>query len=105
MGSLVGLETALERGDEAEVQAAIDQILLLHSLMMSFGGIPLLYYGDELGTLNNNDFVDDATKAADNRWLHRPQYDWLRAELRHERGSVEQRIFDGLKHLIAVKMP
>ena len=103
LASLVGLETALEQGDVAGVQSSIDQILLLHSLTMSFGGIPLLYYGDELGTLNKYDFTNDANKAADNRWLHRPRYDWQRAEQRHERGSVEQRIFDGLKQIIAVR--
>ena len=103
LASLVGLETALERSDEAEVQSSIDQILLLHSLILAFGGIPLLYYGDELGTTNNNDYADDADKAANNRWLHRPRYDWQRAEQRHQRGSVEQRIFDGLKQMIAVR--
>ena len=103
LASLVGLETALEKGDDAAVQSSIDQILLLHGLILSFGGIPLIYYGDELGTLNNNSFHDDSAKAHDSRWLHRPQYDWQRAERRFQRGSVEQRIFDGLKHMIAVR--
>ncbi len=103
LASLVGLEAALAAGDEAAVQASIDQILLLHSLIMSFGGIPLLYYGDELGTLNHYAYGSDPAKAHDNRWLHRPVYDWERAELRHQRGSVEERIFNGLKQLIAVR--
>ncbi|MEZ5502449.1 MAG: alpha-amylase family glycosyl hydrolase [Halioglobus sp.] len=103
LASLAGLETALQRGDEAAVERSIDQILLLHSLIMSFGGIPLLYYGDELGTLNTNDFALDASKAQDSRWLHRPVYDWRRAERRHERGTVEQRVFDGLRQMIAVR--
>ena len=103
LASLVGLESALAAGDEAAVQGSIDQILLLHSLIMSFGGIPLLYYGDELGTLNNYEYGSDPAKAHDNRWLHRPVYDWERAELRHQRGSVEERIFNGLKQLIAVR--
>ncbi len=103
LASLVGLEAALEIGDEAAVQSSIDQILLLHGLILSFGGIPLIYYGDELGTLNNNSFNNDSAKAHDSRWLHRPQYDWQRAERRFQRGSVEQRIFDGLKHMIAVR--
>jgi amylosucrase len=103
LAALVGLETALQLGDETKVQSCIDQILLLHSLIMSFGGIPLLYYGDELGTLNNESFINDADKAKDSRWIHRPSYDWQRAEMRHQRGSVEQRIFDGLKHMIGVR--
>ena len=103
LASLVGLETAMQLGDEAQVQSCIDQILLMHSLIMAFGGIPLLYYGDELGTLNNESYVKDAEKAKDSRWIHRPSYDWQRAELRHERGSVEHRIFEGLKQMIAVR--
>jgi amylosucrase len=103
LASLVGLETALQLGDEDAVQSCIDQILLLHSLVMAFGGIPLLYYGDELGTLNNESFINDADKAKDSRWIHRPTYDWQRAEKRHERGSVECRIFEGLKQMIAVR--
>jgi amylosucrase len=103
LASLAGLETALEQGDEAAVQGSIDRILLLHSMILSFGGIPLIYYGDELGTLNNRDYLQNASRAADNRWLHRPVYDWHRAGRRKERGSVEQRIFDGLRQMIAVR--
>ena len=103
LASLVGLEWALERNDAHEIQRSIDLILLLHSLIMSFGGIPLLYYGDEIGTLNSNDYTADATRAADSRWIHRPVYDWQRARRRSERGSVEQRIFDGLQRMIAVR--
>lgn len=49
LASLVGLESALESENEAAIEAAIKTILLLHSMILSFGGIPLLYYGDEIG--------------------------------------------------------
>ena len=103
LASLAGLETALETGDEAAVQRSIDIILLLHSMIMSFGGIPLLYYGDEIGTLNDCTFLEDESKANDNRWMHRPKIDWEKVALRHQHGTVEQRIFEGLKKLIAVR--
>jgi amylosucrase len=103
LASLVGLDVALERQDEAAIGLAIDQILLLHGMILSFGGIPLLYYGDEIGTLNDCSFLEDATKAGDSRWIHRPRIDWGKAERRLERGSVEQRLFDGLKKMIAVR--
>ena len=103
LASLVGLETALDLDDQDAVNLAIDQILLLHGLIMSYGGIPLLYYGDEVGTLNEFTFLDDESKARDTRWLHRPHIDWEKAERRHEHGSVEQRIFDGLKKMISVR--
>ena len=103
LASLAGLETALETGDEAAVQRSIDIILLLHSMIMSFGGIPLLYYGDEIGTLNDCTFREDAYKAHDNRWMHRPKIDWDEVELRKQHGTAQQRIFEGLKKMIAVR--
>ena len=103
LASLVGLETALESGNLDAIQHSIDLILLLNSLIMSFGGIPLLYYGDELGTVNDYSYVDDVNKAADNRWMHRPRIDWQAAELRHKHGTVQQQIFSGLQKMIAVR--
>jgi len=103
LASLVGLEAALESQDDVAIDRAVNLILLLHSMIFSFGGIPLLYYGDEIGTLNDCSFLQDENKAGDNRWMHRPRIDWKRAELRHEHGSVEQRIFEGLKKLIAIR--
>ena len=72
-------------------------------MILSFGGIPLLYYGDEIGTLNDGTFLQDERKARDNRWMHRPRIDWEKAEKRHEHGAVENRIFEGLRKLIAVR--
>ncbi|MCB1754014.1 MAG: alpha-glucosidase C-terminal domain-containing protein [Gammaproteobacteria bacterium] len=103
LASLVGLETAIDRQDEKAIDDAIKIILLLHGTILSFGGIPLLYYGDEIGTLNDGSFLNDARKAFDTRWIHRPRIDWQKAERRHQHGSVEQRIFDGLKKIIAVR--
>lgn len=103
LASLAGLQDAIERSDERAIASSIELILTLHGLLMSFGGIPLLYYGDEIGTVNNDAFILDAAKAKDSRWLNRPTYDWSRVAQRSVRGSVEQRIFDGIKHLIAVR--
>ena len=103
LASLVGLETAIASGDLAAIDSGVEVILLLHSMIMSFGGIPLVFYGDEIGTLNDRAFLDDANKADDNRWMHRPKIDWNKAELRHRHGTPEQRIFEGLQKMIAVR--
>ena len=103
LASLVGLEIAQEQGDLEAIDNAISRILLLHSMIMSFGGIPLLHYGDEIGMLNDYSFLQDKNKEGDSRWIHRPKIDWNKAALRHQHGSVEQRIFDGLKKMIAVR--
>ena len=103
LASLVGLETALENQDEAAIDAAIKTILLLHGMILSFGGIPLLYYGDALGMLNSQDYLQDPSKRDDNRWMHRSHFDWKKAEKRHQTGTVEQRIFSALKKMIALR--
>jgi len=103
LASLAGLEAAIDAEDETAIQHAVDRILLMHSLIMSFGGIPLLYYGDEIGTVNDESYQSDTHKAIDNRWLHRPRIDWQKAERRLQRGTVEQQIFDGLKRMISVR--
>ncbi len=103
LASLVGLESALESGDEHAIDNAINIILLLHSMILSFGGIPLLYYGDEIGTLNDYDYLKDEHKRHDSRWVHRPRIDWQKAALRNTPGSVEHRIFTALKKMIAVR--
>ena len=103
LASLVGLEDALEKGDPEEIDNAIKLIILLHGMIMSFGGIPLLYYGDEIGTTNYYRYVEDELKSGDTRWMHRPRFDWDKAELRNKPHSVENRIFQALKKMIAVR--
>jgi len=103
LASLAGLETALNSGDEARIDNAVKHILMLHSMIMSFGGIPLLYYSDELGTLNDMSYLQDKDKSNDSRWAHRPKIDWEKAERRHQPGTIEYRIFNALKKMIAVR--
>jgi len=103
LASLVGLQYALEAGDPLATDEAIKNILLLHSMILSFGGIPLLYYGDELGELNDFSYQDDPHKVGDSRWIHRPTIDWQRAENRNVTGTVEYNIFSALKRMIAVR--
>ena len=86
--SLIGLETALELKDEYLIDLNIRHILLLHSMILSFGGIPLIYYGDEIGTINDYSYVENLSKTNDTRWAHRPRIDWQRAENRKIEGKT-----------------
>lgn len=103
LASLVGLQHALETGDEQAIDDSIKLILLLHNLILSFGGLPLLYYGDALGTLNDDSYLGDPYKKGDNRWVHRPTIDWQKADLRSVPGTLEYKIFNPLKKMIAVR--
>jgi len=103
LASLVGLQYALEEGNPESIQIAIKTIVLLHSMILSFGGIPLIYYGDEIGTINDFSYLDDPHKSGDSRWVNRPTLNWEQAELRNTPGSVEYQIFSALKQMIAVR--
>ncbi len=101
--SLIGIESALSSGDQTHLDLAVAKLLLAYSIVLGFGGLPLIYMGDELALLNDYDFSDVEDHADDNRWVHRPQMDWELAERRHEPGTVEHRIFHGLRHAITVR--
>lgn len=103
LASLVGLQYAMGSGDIEAQKNSIKLIMLLNSMILSFGGIPLLYYGDEIGTVNDDSYLDDLHKMDDNRWVHRPNIDWNKAEKRHYPGTVEYEIFNGIKKMITIR--
>lgn len=103
LASLVGLESALEMADDLAIYKAISRILLLHSIIFSFGGIPLMYNGDALGVLNDYSYIENPTKSNDNRWVHRPKINWDKAELRKQPGTIEYKIFSAMKRMITVR--
>jgi amylosucrase len=71
LASLAGLEVALEKNDPMLLEHAVKRILLIHSIILSIGGIPLLYSGDELGLLNDYGYRNDPAKVHDDRWVNR----------------------------------
>ncbi|MEZ4670869.1 MAG: amylosucrase [Anaerolineae bacterium] len=101
--SLAGLELAIESENVLLIDHAIRRILLLYSVALSAGGIPLLYLGDELATVNDYSFQQNPAKADDSRWVHRPLFDWKRADKRGDDKTIEGRVFDGLTHLIKIR--
>ncbi len=103
LASLAGLEVALEIGDDEAAAVAVRRILLLHHLILTFGGIPLVYMGDELGMRNDPAYALEADLAADNRWLHRPRMDWAAAERRTDPATIEARIFSELQRIVRLR--
>lgn len=101
--SLAGLEKGLREQNPLEIDHAVRRILLIHSVILSMGGIPLIYLGDEVATLNDYSYANDPAKAGDSRWVHRPFADWQRYERRHDPTTVEGRVYQGLKRLIALR--
>lgn len=101
--SLAGLELAQETSDPLLLEMSIRRILLGHALIFGYNGVPLIYMGDELGLLNDYSFLTEPDKHDDNRWMHRPRMDWEKATRRSEPGTVEHRIFTGVRALIEAR--
>ncbi|WP_425573986.1 alpha-amylase family glycosyl hydrolase [Nocardioides bigeumensis] len=93
-GSLASL-AGLEAGDPD----AAARILLAHALILGFGGLPVIWMGDELGLLNDRGWADDPAHAADNRWVHRPRMPWETVAA----GTDEHGINAGLRELVETR--
>jgi len=101
--SLAGLEKALTEEGEKEVELAIRRILLIHGIIITVGGIPLIYLGDEIGTLNDYTYRDDPAHERDSRWVHRPRADWEKYEKRNNLHVLEGHIFNGFRSMIELR--
>ncbi len=97
--SLCGLEGALEEGNEEAAARAVRFIKMLHGYMLVQSGIPVIYSGDEIGQLNDNEYHKDPKKAEDSRYLHRGSFSWEKAELRKKEGSYQKEIFDCIRRM------
>jgi amylosucrase len=98
--SLCGLEAVTA---DFELDLVVGRLYLAHAIIMGWGGIPVIWMGDEIATVNDPDWAGEPGHESDNRWAHRPRMDWARAELRHDLQTVQGRVFAGLRHLASVR--
>ncbi len=103
LASMCGLEEGVYERNAYKTELAIKRILLVHAMVIAYTGIPLLYSGDEIGTLNHYAYRDNINEARDSRWLHRGPMDWQKAEDRYDLSTVTGQIFTGIKKMIAVR--
>ncbi|TAG29973.1 MAG: alpha-amylase [Sphingobacteriia bacterium] len=103
LASLCGLEKALLLNDITGIDQSIAKIILMQAQSFFLGGIPMLFYGDELGYTNDYSYQNDEGKSYDNRWMHRPLMDWDKNKLIETKNSIESRIFSATKRLIQIR--
>lgn len=101
--SLAGLEKALTEEGPEEVDLAIKRILLLHFVVMTAGGVPLIYLGDEIATLNDYSYLEDPKHKNDSRWVHRLAADPVRYQQRLDASTVPGRVYQNLRELIELR--
>jgi len=103
LASLCGLEKAIAQNDAAAIDSSIAKIILMQAQSIFLGGIPMLFYGDEVGYTNDYSYLNDSGKSYDNRWMHRPIIDWNKNAKIDEENSVEERIFSATQRLIQIR--
>jgi amylosucrase len=101
LASLCGLEKAQKDNSSYARAIAIRKIMLMQAHSFMLGGIPILFYGDEQGLVNDYSYLSDPGKSYDNRWMHRPIINW---EL-WEKGNNQdgQEIFKATQQLIRIR--
>ena len=101
----VGMASALcgypSASDETEISLARQRMLLLYGLALTFGGLPLIYMGDELAQGNDEGYRQFPEKANDSRWLQRPDLDQDGYAKRHQPQSQAGQIYAALYQMFS----
>lgn len=101
--SMCGIEKAGFEKNEAAMEHAIQEDLMLHAYMLMQSGIPVLYSGDEVAQVNDYSYKEDPLKADDSRYIHRGVMNWKLAKNRTKADTVEGRLFQGLHKLTDIR--
>ena len=115
--SLIGIEAATEAWEgvtdetpehQAEAlwtwrEERIHALRMAHAIVYGWGGIPVLWSGDELAQPNDPNWDTEPGHEADSRWAGRPRLDEGRLANRRDRSTVEGRVFTDLAHMAQVR--
>ena len=103
LASLCGLEKAINKSDKLQIELSIQKILMMQAVSIFIGGLPMIFYGDEVGYTNDYNYQKDGAKSFDNRWMHRPLIYWDKNNKAKDFGTIENKIYYGLKKLLAIR--
>lgn len=101
--SLLGLEKALETKAAEALETAVRKIILMHGIILASQGIPLIYAGDEMATLNDYSYLREADKADDSRWVNRPHHNWKAAATLEKGKGPQAQVFRKIRKLIGLR--
>ncbi|WP_337840740.1 alpha-amylase family glycosyl hydrolase [Rheinheimera sp.] len=103
LASLAGVEQAELQHNTQYLAHALARIYLLNSVILSIGGLPLLYMGDELGLLNDYSFVTDPAKKDDSRWVNRVKVTDAQLAKAKDPTSFSGLVYQQLQQLLAAR--
>lgn len=103
LASLCGLEYGTAHNHKKIIDESLNKILLMQAQSILLGGLPMLYYGDEIGYTNDYGYLDEPSKDYDNRWMHRPLIDWSKNEKRKTEGTTEHIVFENTRKILKIR--
>lgn len=103
LASLAGVDKAEAEQNHEHLEHALARIYLLNSIILSIGGLPLLYMGDELGLRNDYSYLQDPAKKDDSRWVNRVAVSSAQLAKATEPGTLSGRIYQQLQHLVKTR--
>ena len=115
--SLIGIEAAVEavegigddtpRWREEELRTwlaqRLDALRLAHAIIYGWGGVPVLWSGDEVAQVNDPNWDTEPGHEADSRWAGRPVLSDALVAQRHDPTTVTGRVFSDLVTLGRVR--
>lgn len=103
LASLAGVEKAEIDKNPTHLQHALQRIYLLNAVILSIGGLPLLYMGDELGLKNDYSYLLDPAKKDDSRWVNRVAVTDKQLAQATTTDSLSGQIYQQLQQLIQTR--
>jgi amylosucrase len=112
LASLCGLETAINNNDALAIEISVRKILLMQAMSFFIGGTPMIFYGDESGHTNDYSYLNEEDKSYDNRWMHRPVFDWSKNARLNDKvglgnydkpGTIGHIVFSSTQKLISIR--
>ncbi len=97
--SLCGIESARREQNTGKLDCALRYDIMLHALIFTMSGLPILYSGDEIAQENDYSYHQDPLKRDDSRYLHRGDFRWDAAEKAKNPETPEGTVFSGLRRL------
>lgn len=101
--TLAGVAAGLEADDPVAVDLGVRRMLALYAIAFGYGGIPVVYMGDELCQGDDVSYVHDPELAGDARWCHRPPFDAALAAARHDVATLAGRLWSGIRQLVEAR--
>jgi amylosucrase len=98
--SLVGFDSAASAED---IGLAHKRLMLMYSVAFCFGGLPVVYMGDEIALTNDRGATWLSAEVLDTRWAQRPFLPTLPFADRHDASTIPGQAFTHMRQLARLR--